>query len=808
MCAKKSPMTPTKQITLTGVKKTAAPKQTTKTKVDDSVVKPSVTSAIVKDLKTKSDAKKPEMKSTATSNKKASKTTVSETKVSNPTIPIKGNIKQTQIAAKKITISRDSSADNSQGKKQPINGKSSKAKAVDSDRDKSGENKSNQIRDNKISVKSDEIKSKCNSSNDQSNKFEKSSSSLSLKSSGESDNLMKEKLGKKGSDKPRLNASPESTPKKINNRNNDEGSKKSADKSKPSKVVKKANKEKESCKIKISNELKNLGIEMSKSNSSLAVVIQEGLTSGVKTSICEMVKTKARFCSNLNSGVRSQAVQAKRSSEVRTQNNKTNKESQEKVVKDGEVKDNESVEGKKANSEQFKLIEMMPINDDKKIIVQDTSKNITTNEPVVIKSRNKISALVNAKNSNKNKLSNELKKLENVNVSKSNELEPSKPAKRKYTKKKKPDDVTESFKNSVSASDTDACNNDKTQDKIDQNKSNCLNMFAGSGENSENKSASKSLILPKSKEEITVVGEKESSSTSDSTAKSTQNKPKVVSKVKNQLQEGSNAKKTVLSLCADGKLEGVKVGEPTVAEKLKRKYVKKAKPVQSETTEKLKEKIDFEKSKSIISENDKSSNISESKKETHKNGQFEKKPKSAAAVDYDEAIKKSLVNISTTPIKELPESQEKVARNKTLKSKAADRKPIEKVSKLSPKKQKIEIKQEENSVQSSSSESGNSSNSSDSDSELTEDTLKKPNKPSTHRNLRNKKHKQIVCKRSRVASLNAIAKVHCLYENEARSAYEANIARAIKESCCVESSDEDEEAEDEEVKKVDLASMR
>lgn len=792
MCAKKTPTTPTKQNVLTGsakspLKKATAPKQTTKAKADDSVLKSNITSAILKD----SDAKKLETKSTATSNKKA-KTIVNETKASNPTTPIKGNIKQTQIAAKKITISRDSSADNSKGKKQPINGKSNKAKAVDSDRDKSGENKSNQIRDNKITVKSDEVKSKCSSSNEQCNKIEKSSSSLSLKSSGESDNVIKEKLCKKGSDKPKLNASPSSTPKKINNRNNDEGSKKSADKSKPSKNVKKVNKQKESSKIKISNELKNLGIEMSKSNSSLAVVIQEGLTSGVKTSICEMVKTKARICSNLNSGVKNQSVQAKRCcSEVKTQINKTNKESQEKVLKDDEAKVNESVEGKKANSEQFKLIEM-PINDDKKIIIQDPSKSIITNEPVVVKSKNKISALVNAKNSNKNKLLNELKKCENVN--KSNELEPSKPVKRKYVKKKKEDAAADSLKNSVSASESDARNNEK----IDQNKSNCVNISDGTG-NIEIKSASNPDV--NSKDEITVGGRKENSSTSESTAKSTQNKPKLVPKVKNQLQEGSKAKKTVLSLCADGEFDGLKVGTPTVAEKIKRKYVRKAKPTQNETAEKL----DSEKTSLIKGESEKSTDISESNKESHKNGQLEKKPKNSTVVN-DEAVKKPLESVLCAPKKDLIETQDKVAKNKVLKGKTADKKPIEKAAKLSPKKQKIEIKQEENPVESSSSESENSSNSSDSDSELTEDTFKKPNKPSIQRNLRNKKQKQkqIACKRTRVASLNATAKVHCMYENEARSVYEANIAKAIKQSCGIESSDEDEEAS----KKVDLASMR
>lgn len=826
MCAKKTPTTtPTKQNALTGVtklpvKKVVAQKiekkQTTKTKADDSFVKSNLTSAIVKDLKANVDAKKPETKSPATSNKKANKTIVTETKASNPSTPIKAAIKATQLVKDtKKALSRDSSADNAKGKKLPINGKTNKVKVVDGDRDKSGEDKSNHIRDNKITVKNDEVKSKSNSTNEQCNKFEKSSSSLSLKPNGESDNVIKEreKLCKKGSDKAKPNVSPATTPKKVNNRNNDEGSKKSADKPKSSKIVKKANKEKES-KIKISNELKNLGIEMSKSNSSLAVVIQEGLSSiGVKTSICEMVKTKARYCSNLNNSVgtvKSQSAQARKNSDFKINNNKTNKESQEKVLKDSEAKAaNDSVDGKKTNSEQFKSVETPKSDDEKKIAEAPTISEAAVK--TVIVSKNKISALVNAKNSNKIKSSSELQKCENVN--KANELEPSKPAKRKYVKKKKLDDAADSSKNSASASETDARNNDK----IDQNKSTCLSV--SDGNSNEIKSASKIDTQGETKDEISVVAKKdkqESSSASESTSKSTPNKTKQVSKVKNQLQEGSKVKKAVQSLSADEKssVVVVKVDAPTVAAKIKRKYVKKVKPTQVETADESNEKLDAENSKVFKVERDKSSDTSELKKSTNesqKNGLLEKKPKSVATPAKDDS-KKTLEKVlkPTTPKKDLlkVESQEKIAKNKTVKSKVPDKKPVEKVSKITPKKQKIEIKKEEDLHDSSSSESENSSHSSDSDSELTEDTFKKPNKPSTQRNLRNKKQKQIACKRTRVASLNASARVHCLYENEARSALEAaNIAKAIKQSCTDGSSGDEDEAENES-QKVDLTSMR
>lgn len=791
MCAKKTPTTPTKQNAVTGVakspvKKVAVPKQTTKAKssADESAAKSNIISAIAKDVKANLDAKKSELKAPATSNKKASKTIASETKASTPN---KASIKQTQIVkdTKKIN-SRDSSADNSKGKKQPINGKTNKAKATDSDRDKLGENKSNHIRDNKITGKSDEVKSKSNPTNEQCNKLEKSSSSLSLKSNGESDNAIKdkEKMIKKAGDKSRPAVS-SPTPRKIsNNKISDESSKKSADKPKSSsKIAKKASKEKES-KIKISNELKNLGIEMSKSNSSLAVVIQEGLmSSGVKTSICEMVKTKARICSNLNSGGKCQNSQAKKNSEIR--------KTQDKVLKEGEAKVSEAVEGKKT-SEQFKIIDAP----DEKIAPVPTKITEPDAKPVVA-SKNKISALVNAKNKIKSLV--EPKKCEDV--SKSNELEPSKPAKRKYVKKKKVDDAADSVKNSPTASESDARNNDK----IDQNKSASVNI--SDGKISEIKSTSKA---DESMQEISAVGRKdkiETSTACESTAKPTLNKPKTLSKVKNQ--EGSKVKKTVQSLSCDGKSTGVKVDMPTVAGKIKRKYVKKIKSVQAEGGEKMREKplkFDVEKIKPIKVERDKSNESKKASAESQKNGVIEKKLKSITT-PLKEDVKKSQEKLSkpVTPKKDLSkvESQDKVAKSKTLKCKTSDKKSNEKQPKASTKKQKMEVKLEKDPLEINTSDSENSSNSSDSDSELTDGTFKKPNKLSIQRNLRNKKHKQVACKRTRVASLNAIARVHFLYENEARSTLEANIAKAIKNSLAEGSSDDEDESE-----AVDLTSKR
>lgn len=765
MCAKKTPTTPTKQSTLTGVakspaKKASAPKQTTKTKVDDSIAKSNLAGAVTKDSKTSVEGKKPDGKSSATSNKKASKVIVGETKAPQPTTPIKGSIKSSIKDAKKAS-SRDNSADNSKGKKPAsMNGKPNKLKANDCDCDKLAESKSNHIRDSKITVKNDEVKSKSNSTNEQCNKFEKSSSSLSLKSNAESgDNASRDKKLA-----PKTN--------RVN--------KKTTEKPKSSKIEKKAGNE---CKVKISNELKNLGIEMSKSNSSLAEVIQEGMTSGVKTSICEMVKTKARLCSNFN--VASAPVK-KAPSEAKTPSNKTNKESQEKTLKDAEAKvkaNNESVEAKKTNSdESIKLLEPT------KSPVHDPPSVEVIAKPVVSKGT-KISALVNAKNSNKIKAPSDINKISEI-ATKPDESEVAKPSKRKYVKKKKPEDAADGAKNSANVSEGSARNSDK----IDQNKSNCANISDSQG--SEIKCASRADARAEPKADGTAVGKQdkvEASSAVDSAAKPP-NKAKAPLKAKNQLQEGSKAKQNSASI------EKLNVESPLDASKInKRKYVKKAKSTQSEAADKsTKPQKDSEKPKAIKVELDANRKVTN---ESQKNGIVDRKPKNAATIAKDD-IKKSPEKPSkpTTPKKEAlkVEASEKVVKGKPAKGKVGEKEqPTEKHSKSSPKKQKIEIKQEEDPLGISSCESEHSSNSSGSDSELSdESTFKKPTKPLTPRNLRNKKHKQIIVyKHSRVASLNAIAKVHCLYENEGRSSLDTSAAKAAKKTYKAESSDDEDDDE-------------
>lgn len=840
MCAKKTPTTPTKQNPIAGITKSPAKKvalsqkQTTKTtKLDDSVVK--------SNAKINLDAKKLEPKATATSNKKTI-----ETK------PVNKSVKKAN--------SRDNSADNAKGKKlqPPPNGKTNKIKPNDSDRDKLSESKSNHIKDNKLSVgKSDEAKAKCN---EQCNKIEKSSSTLSMKSNGESDNVIKDK--EKNVKKMKV-LSPATTPKKE--------AKKIADKAKSSKVVKKT-------KMKISNELKNLGIEMSKSNSSLAVVIQEGMTGGVKTSICEMVKTKARFCSN----VKGQNTVAKAPS------NKVNKESQEK----SETKTSNEM---KTGGEQIKLIEM-PKSEDKK-----ASTEIAKGEAQV-NSRNKISALVNAKNKNKvaksETITNEI-----VENKMSDDSEAVKAVKRKYVKKKKIEDGVESLKS-------------ETNDKLDDNKPD--------GKSTEVKD---SQALPTDKKAGKSVPTQEASLLS----KTLQTKAKQL-----KTQEPSKVKRVQLT----GEKSVQKLNLPTAAEKIKRKYVKKIKTTQVEGEEMSKkpQNNDAEKSKPLKNERDQSSEAIKVANESQKNGlvktaevdtitAFNEKPKNSleksivekktsvvdlkkntstdpnksnSSVDSKttsldsskkltaEIVKKSQIdsqkssdidqkssesssksssvnqNSSDTTAADCEKLKEKMAKKNNLEGqktpqkilndfkkatekvasenkkppvadakKSPDKlindskksptkvskdltkvesqgklktKPSDKNIKLSPKKQKVEVKEED--PLALSSESENSSNSSDSGSE---EIFKKPSKPPAQRNLRHKQHKQITFKRTRVASLNAIAKVHCFYENEARSTMDANILMAIKNSLADHSSggEEDEDDDDEnENEEVDFVSKR
>ena len=119
--------------------------------------------------------------------------------------------------------------------------------------------------------------------------------------------------------------------------------------------------------------------------------------------------------------------------------------------------------------------------------------------------------------------------------------------------------------------------------------------------------------------------------------------------------------------------------------------------------------------------------------------------------------------------------------------KKVDQKPItpKKSEQKSPVSKKIEQKpltQKKYDQDPLKTESSDNNLESDSEDNYSESGYTKPKRQAVRTSVRNRKHKQkqMCPKRSRVASLNAMAKVHCLYENESRSALETNLFNAEK----------------------------
>lgn len=305
MGAKKTPTTlPTasKQLTnstLTNAIKTTAKKLTVKSKDNVAAAVTMIASSKSGSINAKDATKKSDntnkVTATATSNKKASNKPVA---ISNEKI----------VAAKKPQIggdlkknkSRDNSIDNS-NKKQGVNSKSKNTDVAEPAKSTSNSNAT--------AVVGEKKKDEVNLNHEKCNKNEKSSPTKSNleKSMKKSTEKESDKIKPIASEKHSTNLS---NPKKVNS---SIINKRSADKPKSSKtinVIKKTNKGRES-KIKISNELKNLAIDG----------VQKEISSGLKTSICEMVKLKkARHNPNPND-----------KSNVNSKNNKV-KEPQDKSL--------------------------------------------------------------------------------------------------------------------------------------------------------------------------------------------------------------------------------------------------------------------------------------------------------------------------------------------------------------------------------------------------------------------------------------------------------------------------------------------
>ncbi|KAL7033108.1 hypothetical protein ACKWTF_007489 [Chironomus riparius] len=832
MGAKKAPSTSTKQQNNSAgvVKKVTTAKQR---EIDIKTLKEkeklNLTSADAKKLV--SDIKV--VASTSNSNKKTStKQIVNNVKVISTN---KEAIKKSQnmtTGVVKNNKSRDNSKDNSDknniAKKQqqiasPVKTTTSTTlnnikvnKTLNGEHEKSNENKSNHIiKDNKINVKNEDVKSNTNLNCIEQNKkdTEKSITNLlSIKSTCENAMTSKVKLNKKDGDKSsKLSASTITNLKKVNNKSEEKNSKKNADKTK-SKVLKKEtlNNEKDN-KLKISNELKNLGIEMTTSNSSFDS-IQEGLSSDLKTSICEMVKLKkARHCPNSANNTLQQTKCSTQSTAnyvtdmyVKSQERVETKDSQEKAVKKNEPK-SKTLEKSTLNV-QLKSKEK----EEKKCDDIEKSKDENTHTDSLQKSGEK-------------KIIDESKNIETTN--KFNDSENMKPVKRKYIKKKKTENESE---NKFIDDETKESDGTRNSEKPSENKSNLLNISSTKFIDIEKKSNIES------KEEIKDDKALETEKNNKNKDVKNESNEKPIAKIQKQTNKSSESlnvstPKKIKSLeNVSRKVNSISINRSTenVSKEIKRKYTKKG----NSTTQQYNQSNSVDNSsnnQSInVDLNNKKTEIvknlnTNSQKEKSQNA-FEKPTKDTATNIKDNITKENQQTVKNNESKKVDTKKSSDSVNKShpnknnnAKVKVEGKKSTvnqKKEKATSSKKKKHDI-EEKDPLRISTSESESSSENSDSDMELSDDIFKKPLKPKSQQANRNKNVKQIeVIKQTRVASLNAIAKVHCLYENEARSHYDSAFFKNTKKPttiiCKVSSEDEDDESDSKETECTQKRSLR
>lgn len=458
--------------------------------------------------------------------------------------------------------------------------------------------------------------------------------------------------------------------------------KKNADKPKLSKGIKKVNKEKEH-KIKISNELKNLGIDMTSPTKSPFTTFEENILSGgVKTSICEMVKTKARYCSNSSSLAKVQTPCNVRATEINIPN-KVIKESQEKILKKTEIKNNaknEESDVDKMSLEQSKSDEQIACN--AKIV---TSTDKLKDKPDTKASTSSAKAV--RKDDEKGSQSS------NSNAVEAAALKP----KRKYIKK---------IERTCTAKNI---NSELTESKLE------------------------TKLCEKSSNEIPYIQGKNTES---------QFNISEMNEISNSIGKPSEGKNSFA----------------TNVNKIKRKYVKKPKLTEglNQIDGNSKEKSELQK-KLGNEEKDKQSDISEEK------NLVDKIPKQNSK---DEGAKhfKALAK---------PAAVAK-AKDNTIKKLINPKKADEQIQNGGLKKSKTIVEKDQLKLNSTDSEHS-SSETSDSEDNYSVESFNKPKKPVRNNCKTKQKHIGFNC--TRVASLNAIAKVHCLYENETRAALEASIMK-------------------------------
>lgn len=499
-------------------------------------------------------------------------------------------------------------------------------------------------------------KEEVNLNHEKCNKNEKSDNSMK-KENDKNKSIASEKHGTNHSN----SNSNKNEPKKVNN-------KKSADKPKSSKTIntiKKANKN----KIKISNELKNLAIDG----------IQRELSSGLKTSICEMVKLKkARHNPNDNSS-------------ISTTSNKNNNSNNKNINKVKEPQD--------------KSLLKKVINEQKE---SSLSKNLISSTLPTFEVRKEIKSL-NQSIINDNNNGTNAKVIKKI-ITASNKSNNDVIVKRKYVKKILNDKDNKFL-----------INNDVSKSEISKK--------------------SEGILLPP-----------------------TQVSLQETKKLKTQ----NDAVTRIIGSCGVGGSKSNSTIIPTTNQKEKEKQQKKEN-ASNQSSAKLKG-------------NNEETKVSNAKYNESK-----------VAVN----AKKNDSNKTKMTVKVTKNKEQAISAKINV---ASVKKPKAKVATKSKVVEKDPLK-----ISSSSSENENSS---ESENEKEFDSVfKKPPKPKAKQNVRGVKivKKITTIKKCRVASLNAIAKVHCLYENEARVQHldhsSGSITKVIKKpavvSVCNVSSDDDADDDDE-----------
>ncbi|XP_070493544.1 titin homolog isoform X2 [Chironomus tepperi] len=815
MGAKKAPTTPTKQQNNNAgvVKKVSAAKQKEidiKNLKDKEKEKIKLTSADAKKLVSESKV----ATATSNSNKKTStKIVVNNVKAitANKDV-IKKSLNVTLVDVKK-NKSRDNSKDNNEKNNNPkkqqqttLPAKTTISTAPNNSKVnknvKEEQEKSNHItKDNKINVKSEDEKLNSNlNCNEENEKDVEISSTNLLSTKSTCDDAVKSKV--KLNKKEKSSASTITNLKKGNIKIDEKSNKKNADKTK-SKVLKKGilNKEKDN-KLKISNELKNLGIEMTTSNSSFDS-IQEGLSSDMKTSICEMVKLKkARHCPNSTNST----LQQTKCTIQSTVNNVTdvNGKSQEKI----EAKDSQE-KVVKNNDLKSKTLEKPTFN------VQLKSKENEVKDE--FKDEN-----IHTDSSNKS-VENKTSKDESKNIettNKSNNSENMKPVKRKYIKKKKSENEP---LNKVVDDQNMESNEPKNSEKSSENKSNLLNLSSTKSIDTEKKSNSESKTEIKDDEALTLEKKNTISDVNESNEKPITKFQKQKSKSIETINV-STPKKIKSQENVTVKVNSVSISRSSekVSKEIKRKYTKKVHPATKQINQSNSANNSNNQSIKVDSNNKNTENTKSSNNITNSQNVLEKQVTDAPTKVKDKITKENQQSGKNNESKKVDTKKSSDCVNKStpnknnkLKVKVEEKKSTvnqkkEKATSLKNKKNEIE---EKDPLRISTSEDESSSENSDSDMELSDDIFKKPPKPKIQQANHNKNVKEIeVIKRTRVASLNAIAKVHCLYENEARSHYDSAFIKSTKKPttiiCKVSSEDEDEESDSKETECTQKRSLR